>query len=213
MALWEQFVELLREAIYAYAQASHGNLATGILGVTFLARLALFPLTLRLAKIAATHQDRVRQIQPELDALRVRHKHDPRRLAEETRRVFSREGISMFPMGSLVGGLVQAPILLGLYSAVRQCASAGGRFLWVADISKPDRLVVVLVAALTGASAALAPQATGQSRTVMTVLPALLTMLFLAKMAAGVGLYWGVSSAVGVVQAAVAQRGRIRATA
>ena len=213
MALWNQFVDVLREAIFAYAQVSHGNLATGILGVTFLARLALFPVTLRLARAAATHQDRVRRIQPELDVLRVRYKQDPRRLAEETQRVFSREGISMFPIGGLVGGLVQAPILLALYSAVRQCASVGGRFFWIADISKPDRLIVVLVAALTGASAALAPQATGHSKALMTVLPALLTMVFLSKMAAGVGLYWGVSSAVGVVQTAIVQRGRTRSAA
>lgn len=208
MALWDQFVDVLREAIFAYAQASNGNLATGILGVTFLARLALFPLTLRLARAAAAHQDRVRRIQPELDALRVRYKGDTGRLAEETQRAYARAGISMFPLGTLVGGLVQAPLLLALYSAVRQCAAVGGRFLWIADISKPDRLMVVLVAALTGAGAALAPQAGGQTKTVMAVLPALLTLLFLSKMAAGVGLYWGVSSAVGVVQTALAQRGR-----
>ena len=50
MGLWSDIVDVLREAIFAYAQISNGNLACGIMAVTFLARLALLPLTLRLAR-------------------------------------------------------------------------------------------------------------------------------------------------------------------
>ena len=51
VTLWNQIVEILRESIFAYAQVSNGNLAVGILAVAFLARLALFPLTLWLARV------------------------------------------------------------------------------------------------------------------------------------------------------------------
>ena len=207
MTMWNEAVEILREAMFAYAHGTNGNLATGILLVTFLARLALFPLMLRLARASALHQARVRAIQPELDAIKVRFKNEPMRAAEETRAVFTREGIPMFPLAALLGGLAPAPVLLALYSAVRQCAAAGGRFLWVADISRPDRLLAVIVSAVAVGAAALAPQPTGQNRTLMALLPAVITMVVLWKMAAGVGLYWGVSSAVGGVQALMTRRG------
>jgi YidC/Oxa1 family membrane protein insertase len=208
MTLWNGAVEILREAMFAYAHATSGNLATGILTVTFLARLALFPLMLRLSRSAAAHQDRVRKIQPELDAIKVRFKADPRKLAEATREAFAREGIPMVPLSGLAGALAPAPVLFALYAAVRQCAALGGRFLWIADISRPDRLLAVVVAAVGVGAASLAPVPEGQSRTLMTFLPALVTMVVLWKMSAGIGLYWGLSSAVGAAQVVFTNRGR-----
>jgi YidC/Oxa1 family membrane protein insertase len=208
VTFWNQVVEVLREAIFAYAHVSNGNLGVGILAVSFLARMALFPLTLRLARLAQIHQDRVRRIQPELDAVRARYRNDPRRLAEETRRVFSREHLSMVPLSGLLGGIVQTPVLLALFSAVRQAAAVGGRFLWVANIAKPDVLVGIIVTALAVGSLAAAPQSGGQNRTVIIWLPALFTMIALSKMAAGIGLYWGVSSAVSVVQTLIVRHHR-----
>src|SRR5689334_19925816 len=106
MPLWNQTVDVLREAMFAYAQITHGNLGGGIVMVTVLARLALFPLTFRLARATAQQQDAMRRIQPELESIRQRFKENPERAAKETRQVFSREGISMLP-GSFVAGLVQ----------------------------------------------------------------------------------------------------------
>ncbi len=208
MTLWNGAVEILREAMFAYAHATNGSLATGILTVTFLARLALFPLMIRLSRSAAAHQDRVRKIQPELDAIKARHKQDPGKLAEATRAVFGREGIPMLPLSGLAGALAPAPVLFALYAAVRQCAALGGRFLWIADISRPDRLLAAVVTAVGVGAASLAPVPEGQSRTLMTFLPALVTMVVLWKMSAGIGLYWGVSSALGAAQAVFTNRGR-----
>jgi membrane protein insertase Oxa1/YidC/SpoIIIJ len=43
----------------------------------------------------------------------------------------------------------------------------------------------------------------------MTLLPALVTMVVLWKMSAGVGLYWGLSSAVGAAQSVMTRRSRV----
>lgn len=206
MTMWTEVVDVLRESMVAYAHATNGNLGAGILIVTALARLAMFPLMLRVAGATARHQQRLRAIQPELDAIKARHKHDPVQAAVESRKVFAREGIPMVPLAGLVGGLAPAPVLLALYAAVRQCAAAGGRFLWIADISRPDRLLVAIVGALSVAAASLAPVPEGQSRTAIALLPALVTTILLWKMAAGVGIYWGVSSAVGGVQSFATRR-------
>jgi YidC/Oxa1 family membrane protein insertase len=200
MALWDQLVGILREAIFAYTLTGHGNIGAGIAIVTLLARLALLPLAIRLARAATAHQALVQKIQPELDAIRKRFKDDPGRVAGEIQRVFKREGISMLPGASIVGTLVPIPVLLALYSAARQAAAAGSRFFWIADIAKPDRALAIIVTALAGAAATAGPQSPTQHRFVTVVLPAAITFFALTNMAAGIGIYWGVSSAVGIAQ-------------
>jgi YidC/Oxa1 family membrane protein insertase len=212
MGLWSDVVEVLREAIFAYAQMSNGNLACGIMAVTFLARLALLPLTLRLARGAAIQQDAMHRLEPELDTARAAFKDDPARLAKETQRIFAREGVSMIPAAGCIGIIMQTPVLLALYNAVRECTALGGRFLWIRDISKPDVGLALLVAAVTAASMAAGPQPDGpaQQRLVMLVLPAVFTLIALWQMASGVGLYWGVSSLVGVAQGILVRRALAR---
>jgi YidC/Oxa1 family membrane protein insertase len=206
MILWNQVVEVLREAIFAYAQACHGNIGYGIVAVTFLVRLALFPLMLRIGRASADHQAVVAPLQPELDALNVRFKNDRGKLNIEIQRLFKREGVSMVPLGGCLGSLAQVPVLVALYSAVRQAAVVGGRFLWIENISRPDAALTAIVAALSVVAAALAPRPSTQTKVMMIVLPAIITAIALSKMAAGVGIYWGVSSLAGAVQGMVAKR-------
>jgi len=206
MLLWNQVVEVLREAIFAYAQACHGNLGMGIVAVTFLARLALFPLMVRIARASAGHQAAVARIQPELDGLKARLKDAPEDLFRETQRVFAREGVSMLPLGGILGTLAQMPILIALYSSVRQVAAFGGRFLWIENISAPNVILTIVVAALGAASAAVGLPAAAHNKSMMIILPALVTLMALWSMASGVAIYWGVSSLAGIAQAAVIKR-------
>jgi YidC/Oxa1 family membrane protein insertase len=214
MLLWSHTVDVIRESMFAYAQISNGNIAYGIMAVTFLARLALFPLTLRLAKAAAAQQAAMRRAAPELEAVREKFKNDPARLAQETRRVLAREGVSMIPGAGCVGALLQTPVLLALFDAVRQCAAVGGGFLWIRDLSKPDVALALLVAAATAGSMAVGPQpdVPAQQRLLLLVMPALFTIVALWQMAAGVGLYWGVSSVVGIAQGVIVRRAVTRRT-
>jgi len=190
----------------AYAQVCNGNLGYGILLVTFLARLALLPLGLRLAKVAQAHQRAMEKIRPELDALRQRYERNPKRLAEETRRLMAREGVSPISVGGCIGALVQIPVFVALYSAVRQVAAIGGRFLWVRDISRPDVVVASLAMLFTVAATASGSSGPAPNRTIILIISGVVTAVALSKMAAGVGLYWGLSSLFGAVQGFVVQR-------
>jgi YidC/Oxa1 family membrane protein insertase len=204
--LWNESIEVLRESILAYAQVCNGNLGYGILAVTFLARLALLPLGLRFAKLAEVHQRAMQKIQPELDALRRRYQRNPKRLAEETRRLMAREGVSPISAGGCIGALVQIPVFVALYAAVREVATIGGRFLWVRDISRPDVFIAALATLFTVAAAASGPAGPAPSRALVLLMSAVLSAVALSKMAAGVGLYWGLSSLFGAIQAHVVQR-------
>jgi YidC/Oxa1 family membrane protein insertase len=205
MLLWDQVVEIVRQSIFAYAQACNGNLGAGILAVTFLARLALLPLGIRLARQAFLHQRTMVRLQPTLEALQRTYKGNPQGLAQETSRLLAREGVSPLSAGGLLGSLAQAPVLIALYSSVRRASAVGGPFLWIRDLAKPDWALAIVATVLTlfAASSGAPPAPT---RSLMLSISAIVTVAVLLKMAAGVGLYWSLSSLFGAVQGWAVQR-------
>lgn len=206
MIAWDLFVNLLQTGIFAFAQACGGNVAAGIVGFTFLLRLAMLPLTLRLARFSAAQAKLMRELKPELDRLRERHKNDRKRLAAEMQAALQRAGYA--PFGGCLGILLQTPILLAMFSAVRRCAAAGGRFLWVRNIARPDIFLGLIVAGLTSALMATNSIGIEEKRNLMTVLATGMTFCVLLFTSAGVALYWGTSNLVGLIQNALLRRER-----
>lgn len=208
MFLWDQFVDLLRASIFAYSQACGGNLGTGIVTVTLLVRVAMLPLTLRLARMSAAHQETMRKLKPDLEKVRSRFRDRPDRMTEETRILFQREGVSPLPLGGCAGMLVQIPIFLGLFTAVRRCAAIGGRFLWIRNIAKPDFLLTAAVTALTYVTLIVGAHSSDHNRMLMAAVSAIVTFIVLVTMPAGVGLYWGASGLVSLLQSVLIRRAR-----
>ena len=211
MFVWDQCVDLLRAAIFAYSQVFGGNLGMGVVTVTFLVRMAVFPLALRLARVSAAHQERMRKLKPELERIRARFRKKPQRVLQETRRVFEREGVSPLSLKGCLGTIVQMPILLALFTAVRDCVRAGGRFLWIRNIARPDFVLTAVVTALTYATAALGATSMDQNKVWMIAVPTMITFFLLLRLSAGVGLYWGVSTMVSLFQAVMIRRERLAA--
>jgi YidC/Oxa1 family membrane protein insertase len=204
---WDQIVDTLRESMIAYAYVFNGNYGAGILAVTFLARLALLPITLRLARVVSAYQARLRKIQAELDEIKRRFANDSQQLNREVRSLFAREGISPVSTAGCLGAIA-APVVIALYSAVRQVAMLGGRFGWIRNISRPDSFLTVIVAAISAVTIVASPSSSPESRHFMMVLSTVMTIVVLSKMSAGVALYWGMSNAFGVAQGLIAQRYR-----
>jgi YidC/Oxa1 family membrane protein insertase len=208
MLLWDQLIDLLRMMIFAYAQACGGNLGAGVLAASMVVRIVMFPLTLRMARASMVHQQAMQRLQPELEAIRKRFRNHPERIAEESRKVFERHGVSPMPLAGCLSGLLQMPAFLAFYSAVRKAIAAGGRFLWIRNIAKPDVLLTIIVSAITYASVVYAASGSPpqHGKQIMAVLPVVVTVLILIKTSAGVGLYWGVSAAASLLQTFVVRR-------
>jgi YidC/Oxa1 family membrane protein insertase len=208
MAIWVGFIELLQTGLFVLTQVGGGNLAVGIIGLSLVSRLALFPLTYGLARRSQARSQRLAAAQPELERLRKRYEKDPARLARETMAAYRRHGVGIADGKGLLGGLVQLPIVAGMYTVVRRAleSGAGGRFLWISNISRPDPLLAALVALLTATVMMLGPQVSQVGGRLMLLLPAAVMFLVLLKFSAGLGLYWGTSTAVGVVQALLVRR-------
>jgi YidC/Oxa1 family membrane protein insertase len=200
--MWAAFVDLLRATIFGAAHICGGSLGGGILLVSALVRLALLPLTLRLARRAREQQIKVAALQPEIEALQRRHANDPLRLLRETRTLQAKHGIKLMTPSSFVGMAVQFPVLGGLFAAVRSGLGAKVRFLWIADLARPDGALLLGIVALTAWGVSITPGTPGQTsnQTPLLVASILGTVAFLWAASSAVALSVGAGSLVSVLQ-------------
>ena len=208
--MWAGFVELLRAAIFAAAHVSGGSLGGGILLVSAGIRLALLPLTLRLARRARDQQAKLATLLPELEALQRRYANDPLRVMRETRALQAKHGIRLLTPSGLVGMAIQLPLLGGLFAAVRTGLGARVRFLWVGDLARPDGALLLIATALTAWSISSTPSTPGQTttQTPLLVVGVLATAAFLWTASSAVALSAGAGSLVSVLQNWLMNRGK-----
>jgi YidC/Oxa1 family membrane protein insertase len=206
VGLWTHFVDLLYVLLSSLSVAFGGNMGLAIATASFAFRIALLPFTLRLAYRSAATQAALKRLEPQLSRIRKMYKDDPQRIWKETSKLHKQHGIKLIDGRSFLGLLIQAPLFVGLFSAVRRGLTHANRFLWIKDLNKPDGLLALLCASLIGLSAAVAPSTTEQHKAAMAILPTLLTLIFLWRIASGVGIYTFASSLVGLAQAFMVRR-------
>jgi YidC/Oxa1 family membrane protein insertase len=148
----------------------------------------------------------LKKIAPQLKRIQQQYKNDPQRIWEETAKLHRKHGVKAWDGSGIPSLLIQAPLFIGLFSAVRRGLTKASRFLWINDLSKPDGILAFFCAALIGLSTAITPTATDQHKTAVAVVPTILTLVFLWRVAAGVGIYTFTSSLVGVAQAFIVRR-------
>jgi YidC/Oxa1 family membrane protein insertase len=208
--LWTEYVDLIYGTLFCVSTALGGSMGWAIAVVSLAARLALLPLTLRLAYRAVEMQVARQRLEPKVQKLRAKYKKDPRRLLEETAALYQENGIKVADGRSLLGTIAQTPVFLGLFGAVRRGLTAEGGFLWVRSLGAPDALFAGLCAIVAAWSAALAPTLSSSPKTPSIIVPALLTFIFLSRVAAGVSVYSLASGLVGLAQAALVRRHAVR---
>lgn len=207
-ALWTGFMEVFQVGLFWLTQFYGGHLASAIISFSLLMRLLLLPLTVRMTLRARKHARQVKALQPELARVRSRlEAENPERLVQETMAVYQRHGVRPFDSGLLKGSLVQTPVFIGLFRAVRHALSTQTLpqgFLWVKDLARPDPGVAILAAtavwlgSISGANQ-------GQP-TWATVLPVLLTLVMAMSFSAGFALYLGSSGLVTTLQGLLVRR-------
>jgi YidC/Oxa1 family membrane protein insertase len=176
--------------------------------VSFAIRLALLPLTLRLARRAREHQRRLAELKPDLERLQKRYANDPAGMMRETSRLFRKHGVKQVDPAGLLGGLAQAPVFAALYSTLRRGLGSGARFLWIGDTSLPNLLLNVGVAGLTAGAvvACQTPETTRTMQWTVGVLIAGTTVWFLGSMSALFALSTGAGSVVAMLQGFLLRR-------
>jgi YidC/Oxa1 family membrane protein insertase len=192
-----------------------GNMGIAILIFTVLLKFMTLPLSLKSYRSMA----RMKALQPQLVALQERFKNDKTRLSMETMELYKREKVS--PVSGCLPNLIQIPIFFALYKVLyvgielRQAPFFG----WIHDLSAPDPTSVltgfgavdwsfmphigvwpILMGLSMFAQQKLSPQPADKSQaTAFTYLPLIFTFM-MAKVAAGLIIYWTWSNLLGLAQ-------------
>lgn len=207
------------------------NLGLTIIILTLLIKFVLFLPT----QHALEGQRKMQKLQPKIEELRAKYKGDPKRLNEETMKLWKENKVN--PFQSCLPMLIQFPILIGLFYAVRDGADIGlARHLlysifdhlpWTLDpnflgfnLLKPEiivmpALLVILqflqmklsfaAAAKRSQAATTDPSQKMQQRIMLYGLP-LMIGFFALQFPMAVSLYWGISTLFAIGQQVVVNR-------
>lgn len=204
--MWSAYVHefsLLLDHLAGWLGGSHG-LAIVLLAVAV--RVMLLPMTLHAAEQGWLRQVKLKALQPKLERLRQRHAGDAMAYAQAVRKLHAEHGISTGLKAGFLAALVQLPLGLGVYSAVRHGAARAGSFLWIPKLARPDLVLALIVAALSIATLLLNPMLPEQARTLLHWLPVLVTFFVVWHLSAALVLYYAGSSSVGLLQALLLRR-------
>lgn len=195
------------------------NAGVAIVLFTVLVRVATLPLTLR-----QLHSTRaLSAIQPRLQEIQKKHK-DPKRRSEETMKLYRESGVN--PLGCLWPMVVQFPIWIALFQALRQLLgntpeSLVGlaqrlypwsfvhnalpleeRFLWM-DLGQPDPVMPLLVGITTYVQQKMmttpSPDPKQQSMNqMMSWMMPLMFAWFTLTVPSGLAVYWTITNIIGI---------------
>jgi len=206
MTIWVGFVDALEALLFVLTQAFGGNFAWAIVAFSLGVRVALLPLTYRIARHTQANRANLIALRPDLEKLQHRLRKDPRRLLTETSRLYAKHDYK--PTAGALATLIQLPFLLGAFQALRRvlASATSGRFFWISNIARPDICLALVVTALTYVVALMGPQTGSEARWLVIGIPVVMTLAILTRMSAGYGLYWGASTIVGGVQSFMLRR-------
>ncbi|MDD5004942.1 MAG: membrane protein insertase YidC [Candidatus Omnitrophica bacterium] len=85
---------------------------------------------------------RMQELQPLIEELKVKYKDSPQKMHKEIMELYKEKKIN--PLGGCLPLLLQMPIFVALYQLLmRFIELKGAGFLWIKDLSEPDRLAVL----------------------------------------------------------------------
>jgi YidC/Oxa1 family membrane protein insertase len=182
------------------------NYGWSIVAVTVLLNLVLLPLRFTTMK----SMKKMQTIQPEIQAINAKYKNigmrDPRKAEQnqEVMALYQKHGIN--PMGGCLPMIPQFIILIAFYRVLTVAIEMrGAQWLWVSDLSQPEKLVIrilplLMVATQVGVQK-MTPNATADpTQQRMMMLMPLMMLFFFYSASSGLVLYWLTSNIVGLVQ-------------
>ncbi len=203
---------ILKVMLFLYGLVKDYGVA--IILLTALSKLITYPMTASSTK----SMNRLKDVQPKINALRNKHKNNPQKMNEELMALYKAEGINPLNPGCLPMFL-QMPIFIALFVVLRKAVELRGAasFLlpWVKDLSQPEVLFTLPGAGIPfyGANVALMPIIMAvltffqqkmtikdpNQKAMIYMMPIIMLIMF-NGFPAGVVFYWTLSSAFGLVQ-------------
>jgi YidC/Oxa1 family membrane protein insertase len=201
MDIWALWLDAIRAVITASADVGLGA-GLAIVVVTLLLRTVLLPLAWPIAYRACIRQRKMRELQPELQALRDKFRDNPNVYLEKMKELYEKHGLALVDLKGVLGSLVQLPVFLGMFQALRD-GGAGARFLWVSSLSRPDVLLALIAGLTTALMMSVNPDLPEQVRVLMIVLPAVIAVVAALQFSSALAIYWATSNTFSALQTVV----------
>lgn len=190
------------------------NWGLAIIILSFAFYILLYPLTAKQMRSMKAMQ----VLQPQIEELRLKYKDNPQKMNSELLALYRLNKVN--PLGGCLPLILQLPIFFVLYQVLmRSVALKGASFLWIKDLSSPDRLFTMpfslpflgnefnLLPILMAlgmfvqqkiSMVSTSSENAAQQKIMMIVFPILFGVLFY-RMPAGLVLYWFVNSTLMLV--------------
>ena len=184
------------------------NYGLSIILFTILVKVLLLPLTIKQTKSTKAMQD----IQPKIQEIQTKYKDKPEKQQQEIMKIYTEAKIN--PLAGCLPLLIQMPILIALFSVLRepvtygvfadqaQFASAAIGFLWIKDLTTPDYILAILSGATTFLMQTLMMPKDQQqgSMKIMTYVMSGMMLFWGFSFPAGLTLYWTVGNVFAIAQ-------------
>ncbi|MCF7887461.1 MAG: membrane protein insertase YidC [Candidatus Omnitrophica bacterium] len=131
---WHFLATAIIKILYFFYSFLH-NWGLSIIFLSFSTYAVLFPFTSKSTKA----MKKMQEIQPLMQELKEKHKDNPQKMQKKTVELYKKHKVN--PLGGCLPLLFQFPIIIAFYQVVfRFSRLEGASFLWIQDLSLPDRL-------------------------------------------------------------------------
>lgn len=139
------FIAKIMLAIIGFIHGIIPNWGVAIIIMAVIVYGSTYPLTYSGMKKMKDAQQKSSAIQPEMNKIREKYKDNPQKMNQAMMELYKKHNFN--PMSMLSGCLpmfLQAPIFIGLIQLLwRSYNFKGASFLWIKDLSEPDRLATL----------------------------------------------------------------------
>ncbi len=218
---WAPSLTRFFTAMLTFAHRYVGNYGVAILLLTVVIRVALAPLMVGQMR----SMKRMADLAPKLKEAQARFPDDRAKQQEAVMAVYQQAGVSPFSMfGGCLPMLLQLPVFVGFYFALQGSIQLRQQpfFGWITDLSQPEALFVIpgldfpvrALPLLLGGAMVLQQRLTptpsmdpAQARMMQILMPVMMTVMFY-QFASGLGLYWLMSTLLGIGQQLLMNRSK-----
>ena len=199
MNIWISWLDALRSLVDALSTEAGLGLGLAIITATLLLRVLLLPISWSAAYRGCVRQKKMAKLQPELQQLKEKYANDPKLYMQQMTMLYRKHDLSVLDGKSLLGGLAQMPLFLGMFQALRS-AGDGARFLWVPNLFKPDVLFALIAGVTTALMITANPDLPEQMRLFMILVPSVMAIMAALHFCSALSLYWVASNSFSAAQ-------------
>lgn len=202
MEVWTYWLGVIQGLLEFLSSQAGLGMGLAIVTLTLLLRTAMLPIAWRVAYRGSIRQKKMLRLQPHLAKLKTECGHEPQVYAQRMLQLYREHGLTVMDWRGVFGSLAQMPLFLGMYQTLRAGAH-GARFLWIANLSRPDPWLAVLAGLTTMLLMAANPDLPEQMRLILILVPSILAAIAALKFCSALAVYWTVSNCFSAVQSRV----------